>query len=208
MTKSLAASPGLRERKKEQTRGRIVEVALNLCATQGFDATTIDQIAAAADVSPRTINRYFPTKEDIVLGLVDEFLGEAMSDLRAMPVNGDELEALYQSFQNLMHRIITASEPVSFELFQQFQQVMRESPSVAARSREVAEFKENLTRTTVAERMGVDADELSVRLIAATWSAIVHVGMDCAASSAQECANNVAVAFETFGRVCGRVRTG
>lgn len=61
------SSPGLRERKKAKTRASVQEQAIRLFVEQGYDATTIEQIAEAAEVSSSTIFRYFPTKPDLVI---------------------------------------------------------------------------------------------------------------------------------------------
>ena len=76
-------SPGLRERKKQKTRWAIQEHALRLFAEQGYEATTVDQIAAAAEISPSTFFRYFPTKEDLVVE--DEYDAVFIEGMRALP---------------------------------------------------------------------------------------------------------------------------
>jgi AcrR family transcriptional regulator len=65
-------NPGLRARKKERTRATITRVALELFARDGFTATTLAAIADAADVSPRTVSTYFPSKEGIVFAAYSE----------------------------------------------------------------------------------------------------------------------------------------
>jgi AcrR family transcriptional regulator len=83
-------SPGLRERKKQKTKWSIQEQALRLFQEQGYDQTTVDQIAAAAEISPSTFFRYFKTKEDVVLQdeydpLVERLFAAAPPDLPLIP---------------------------------------------------------------------------------------------------------------------------
>lgn len=82
---------GLRERKKLQTRAAIQRHALHLFDEQGYAATTMEQIAAAADVSPSTLYRYFPTKEDLVLA--DDYDPMLAAAFEAQPPDMGPLEA-------------------------------------------------------------------------------------------------------------------
>ena len=87
-------SPGLRERKKQKTRDTIIKVALDLFAEHGYEQTTIAEIANAAEVSPRTIFAYFPTKEDIVFCQLPETRDRLAQTLRERPDGATALDAL------------------------------------------------------------------------------------------------------------------
>jgi TetR/AcrR family transcriptional regulator, cholesterol catabolism regulator len=109
--------PGRRERKKEETKRRIFEAAVKLFADKGFDATTIDDICAAADISKGTFFNYFPRKEEIIEYLAEENLevleevaapskASAASRIRAIY---DALAESYQASPELARTVIQAS---------------------------------------------------------------------------------------------------
>ena len=98
---------GLRERKKVKTRAAIREHALRLFREQGYAETTVDQIADAAEVSPSTFFRYFPTKEDVVLD--DEFDPMLAAAFRSQPPELTPIQAVRASLPRSMKRpILTA----------------------------------------------------------------------------------------------------
>ncbi|MGZ0152533.1 TetR/AcrR family transcriptional regulator [Kribbella sp. WER1] len=76
---------GLREVKRERTRRLIADKAFELFGDHGFGRTTVEQIAAAAEVGPSTLYRYFPTKETLVLEFVDDCLADAVEWFRDQP---------------------------------------------------------------------------------------------------------------------------
>ncbi|MCB1005246.1 MAG: TetR family transcriptional regulator [Acidimicrobiales bacterium] len=85
---------GLRDRKKARTRDALVRSALDQFTERGFDGVTVEEIAAACDVSPRTFFRYFASKEDVLFVGVDEAQQRLLAGVRAQPVDTPLIEAL------------------------------------------------------------------------------------------------------------------
>ncbi len=91
---------GLRERKKAKTRAAIREHALRLFRERGYSATTVEQIAAAAEVSPATFFRYFPTKEDVVLQ--DDLDVVTLAALEAQPAELGPIAAMRAATRTML----------------------------------------------------------------------------------------------------------
>jgi TetR/AcrR family transcriptional regulator, regulator of mycofactocin system len=96
---SLEGYADIRTRKKARTRLAIQDAALDLFAEQGFEATTVEQIAQRADVSPSSFFRYFGTKADIILSDHDTQLGQLCAAVRNQPKDIRELEVVHRALQ-------------------------------------------------------------------------------------------------------------
>lgn len=95
---------GLRQLKKERTRDAIAGAAIRLFLAKGFDQVSITEIAAAAEVSRRTLFAYFPTKEDLALYRFADHESEAARIVRARPAGQDPLEALREALLAALER--------------------------------------------------------------------------------------------------------
>ncbi|MBW8485353.1 TetR family transcriptional regulator [Actinomadura parmotrematis] len=99
---------GLRERKKERTRRALAAAALRLFAERGYEETTIADIAAAAEVSPRTFFAYFPSKEDVVFAEIDDRLAEIDARLADRPDGETPLETIRRGLVYAVRALVTA----------------------------------------------------------------------------------------------------
>jgi len=85
---------GLRERTRQAMRDELAELALRMFVDRGFDETTVDDVARAAGMSKRTFFRYFPSKEDVIFGGVDDLGEQVAEEIRARPAGEDPWECL------------------------------------------------------------------------------------------------------------------
>ncbi|MGV9600680.1 TetR family transcriptional regulator [Streptosporangium sandarakinum] len=89
---------GLRHLKKQRTHEAVSAAAISLFLERGFDAVSVAEIAAAAEVSKPTLFKYFPTKEDLVLHRITDHRGEAARVVRGRGPGTDPLTALHRHF--------------------------------------------------------------------------------------------------------------
>lgn len=94
----MTQEPGLRERKKEQTRRKIWSVAIDLFSERGYDQVSVAEVAAAADVSKMTVFNYVSTKEDLVLGPMEEHVGDPAAVVRDRPAGESAVAAMRRQF--------------------------------------------------------------------------------------------------------------
>nr|WP_043679784.1 TetR family transcriptional regulator [Streptomyces xylophagus] len=151
---------GLRERKKIKTREAIRTATYALVKEQGYDATTIEQIAERAEVSPSTVFRYFPTKEDIVL--TDEFDPLIMEELRARPADEPWMDTL----RYVMQKAVSLGMKEDEEVSRLRTHLMVQVPAVRSRMMESMSVTGTMLCEAIAERTGRDQDSLEVRVYA------------------------------------------
>jgi len=162
------AGLGLRERKKLRTRQAIRDEARRLIDERGYDNTTIEQIAAAAEVSPSTVFRYFPTKEHIVL--TDDYAQFSMASLRNRPADEPPLAALRAVVTEMVRRL---AEDFSEE-YRWRRELVRRVPAIRALVG-VEQDKWIVSVTEVfAERAGLPADDLELRVLVGAVTGAFH----------------------------------
>jgi AcrR family transcriptional regulator len=161
---------GLRERKKQKTKEAIQREAMRLFQEHGYEETTIEEIAEAADISPSTFFNYFPTKEDVVL--YDRYDPIIASYMLARP--GEEppsvvMNHMFEALGVILDRdrdIILARARMALKV-----------PALRARFWEELERARDMVSGILAARTGRDTDDFETRvvsmvLIAAAFEAV------------------------------------
>lgn len=173
--------PGLRERKKARTRAAIQDAALRLYLKQGYHETTVEQIADAAEVSPATFFRYFPTKAETVLfDRLDPFF------LEAFVQQPSEL-SLVASVRAALHEVLESLASEAQTLEETRMRLVAEVPELRAALAHQLEADSRMFAEAVAKRVGRDADDFEVMIFVGAFlggmiAAFVAAAGDPAAS--------------------------
>ena len=163
---------GRRDRKKSRTRQELVDAATKLFATRGFDETTTEDIAEAANVSQRTFFRHFPSKEAALYGDMDELLVRFRAILDARPHSEPLLVSVRESILALADDY---DDQRKLRLLQA--RLASSYPSVSAYSRAVVQYAwEAELAESLARRMGVvvTVDPRPEIIAAAAMTALRH----------------------------------
>ncbi|NML52511.1 TetR family transcriptional regulator [Streptomyces sp. R302] len=129
----MSESTGLRTRKKQRTREAIGDAAVSLFLERGFDSVSVNEIAAAAEISKPTLFRYFPTKEDLVLHRFADHQGEAARVVRDRTPGTEPMAALHRHFRAGLNRFDPVTGLADHPEVVAFHRLVFTTPSLAAR---------------------------------------------------------------------------
>jgi AcrR family transcriptional regulator len=174
MTDQMAAdgalAPGLRERKKQRTRETIARAALALFDRQGYQATTLAQIAEEADVAPRTVSAYFPAKEELAFPDQAEAFAQLRARLQERPPSETAAEALRAWIDAQLPEWLARERQLRVQ-----RRLIDEDESLRAyKGRFVADAQELMVHE-IARDLDASPDELEPRMAAAATIAILEL---------------------------------
>jgi AcrR family transcriptional regulator len=162
---------GLRERKRAETHARIQAEALRLFLERGFEATTLDDIAEAADVSRRSLFHYFESKEEIVLSARADFPNIVAEAVGRRPAG----ESLLDMVENAL--IDTATRYGSTQT-RELSRMIRDTPALSAGEQAKYEHVERALAKALADRKSLPEIDTACRVTAATAIGILKLAVD------------------------------
>jgi AcrR family transcriptional regulator len=170
---------GLRERKKEKTRLAILDAALDLFLEQGYESTTIEQIAGVVEISPRTFFRYFTGKDHLVLWFHDHGEEILLETLAARPQDEPPFTSLMHGLRAVLSDV-EGSTPEDSDRFLKLRQLLDKYPQLVGQSVARGALTERRLAEVIAARRGTDPDrdQLSYLIVAFAMSTM-RVGFEC-----------------------------
>jgi AcrR family transcriptional regulator len=162
-------TPGLRARKRQQTRERLSRAAMALFLERGFEATTLDDIAAAADISRRSFFHYFESKEDVVFAWQEEITAALIAAVATRPASESMLTAAENAI-SAMVRQLNPGEAIAMA------QLKRDNPALQARDQVKYEKLERALAEALGKRAGHKTERLQARLVAMIATGAMRIG--------------------------------
>jgi AcrR family transcriptional regulator len=167
-------------RKRQETRERLKQAAIALFLERGFEATTLDDIVAAADISRRTFFHYFASKEDVVFAWQEETTAALIGAVAARPAGESMLAAAENAISDMV-RQLDPREAVAMA------RLKRDNPALQARDQVKYEKLERALAEALVKRAGNKPDRLKARLVAMIATGAMRVGGELwAAEGARE----------------------
>lgn len=157
--------PGLRERKKQQTRQAIAAAAHELFAERGFEDVTVVGVARRANVSAATVFNYFPTKEDLVYGRLEEFEAALVRAVRER-APGQSITAAFSASLLEGQGLLNAQDPEAHARLVAVSRIIAASPSLLARERQIYDEYTRTLAALIAEERSVDPDDVEPWVVA------------------------------------------
>lgn len=171
-----ATGTDLRARRRARTRAEVEQAAIRLFIERGYDETTVEDIAEAALMSPRTFFRHFASKEDVLfdrqrreLAAIAEVLGERPCD-----------EPVAESLRHMVGRLLTEEHWGAYgtDEVRAVLRLVQRTPTLAAGYLRLLGNLESVLRERVADRLGVAAADRRARLVAAALTAALRISME------------------------------
>ena len=166
--------PGLRARKKQQTREQISDRATALFLERGFDRVTIAEVAAAADVAKMTVTNYFPRKEDLALDLGEVYIEQLAAIVRDREPGQSALAALRHAY---LTAVAAHDQLIGFS-GEPFARMIADSPALTARVRDFNDDREVALAVALATETGAASDDITPRVAAAQLAGVLRVLFD------------------------------
>lgn len=157
--------PGLRERKKQMTREAIASAAFDLFVEHGFDSVTVAAVARRATVSEATVFNYFPTKEDLVFGRLEEFEAALVEAVRARAPGRPVLAAIGDLLMG-SRGLLGSAQPEAHAKLVAVSRIIAASPALLARERQVYDRYTRALAALIAEQRGVKPDDVESWVVA------------------------------------------
>lgn len=184
LTVSAAQTPTRRERKKLETRHALEQAALRLFGERGYEQTTVEDIAEAADVAVRTFFRYFSSKQHVLFGdVVTDRVSRLRTELSRRPTTEDPLDSV-----RAVMDILDFNGPEEEEQILARMDLMRRQPSFVGRYLEIMDEMRTAVVDFVAERTGLDPSRDLFPLLvggacAASWDVSLKLWVESGASA-------------------------